>query len=346
MREHIVRDITVEGKSQFDSGPLKSGDIFAFTFSQPQSYKYECSADGSLIGSITVSVTPAPSVIDNSNQVSSSGNEPNWKKYTNEEVGFRIEYPSYWQVEDLPEENQGQMHHIILTGPEGGVELIWGTGLGGACPEGYQPIAVAKGNWPVCHIQKEDGTDQWSLAGQPVGETDFSGLVYTNDTTDKSREIVLQVIATLSFSAEQFSSDQLGLCFSYPQGYSQIPYNDSVQIAAPDIPGSDVKGLFWLEISGSDNRTAEEVADQELTYVPGLDVGRWIVELGGEQALVLDGMPGQELQRRVYIVREQILYILAFWPSRSENKTASDQMESLYAAVTSSWEWSPCSARE
>ena len=53
-REHIVRDITVEGKGQFDSGPLQSSDTYAFTFSQPQSYKYECSANGSLTGTITV----------------------------------------------------------------------------------------------------------------------------------------------------------------------------------------------------------------------------------------------------------------------------------------------------
>lgn len=52
--EHIVRDITIEGSSLFDSGPLKSGDTFAFNFLQPQSYKYECSTDGSLIGTISV----------------------------------------------------------------------------------------------------------------------------------------------------------------------------------------------------------------------------------------------------------------------------------------------------
>jgi hypothetical protein len=147
-------------------------------------------------------------------------------------------------------------------------------------------------------------------------------------------------------TAKLFSSDRLGLCFSYPQGYTQIPYNDAVEIAAPDLPGSDVKGLFWLEISDSYNRTAEVIADQEMTYAAGLNVGRWTVTLGGEQAVVLDGMPGQELQRRVYVVHQQTLYVLAFWPTRSENKAAGDQMEALYAAVTSSWAWSPCSANE
>lgn len=147
-------------------------------------------------------------------------------------------------------------------------------------------------------------------------------------------------------TAELFSSDRLGLCFSYPQGYTQIPYNDAVEIAAPDLPGSDVKGLFWLEISDSYNRTAEEIADQDMTYVAGLNPGRWTVTLGGEQALVLDGMPGQDLVRRVYIVHQQTLYVLTFSPTRSENAAASDQMEALYAAVTSSWAWSPCSLSE
>lgn len=147
-------------------------------------------------------------------------------------------------------------------------------------------------------------------------------------------------------TAEFFSSDRLGICFSYPRGYTQIPYNDAVEIVSPDLPGSDVKGLFWLEVSNSYNRTAEKIADQDMTSVAGLGVGRWSVTLGGEQAVVLDGMPGQDLQRRVYIVRQQTLYILAFMPTRSENKAASLQMEALYAAVTSSWAWSPCSSKE
>ncbi len=154
------------------------------------------------------------------------------------------------------------------------------------------------------------------------------------------------VQTSVNDTAELFSSDQLGICFSYPQGYTQASHNGPVEIAAPDLPGSAVKGLFWLEISDAYNRTAEKIADQDRTYAAGLSIGRWTLTLGGEQAVVLDGMPGQELQRRVYVVHQQTLYVLAFWPTRSENKAAGDQMETLYAAVTNSWAWSPCSASE
>ena len=160
------------------------------------------------------------------------------------------------------------------------------------------------------------------------------------------------VQTSVNDTMELFSSDLLGLCFSYPTGYTQNPNDDTVEIAAPDLPGTDTKGRFWLEISDSYDRTAEVIADEDMTYavtqqgVPPENLDRWTVTLGDEQAVVLDGMPGQDLQRRVYVVHQQTLYVLAFSPARSEDKAAGDQMEALYAAVMNSWAWFPCSANE
>ncbi len=149
----------------------------------------------------------------------------------------------------------------------------------------------------------------------------------------------------LSFPTESFSSDRLGVCFSYPQGYQQIPTGDSIEIAGPDLPGSGEQALFWLEIGNAYDRSAETIAAQDMTLVAGADIGRSTIMLGGQPAVVLDGMPGQDLQRRVYVVREPTLYILAFMPTRSEDQAVSEQMDKLYAAVTSSWAWSPCPAQ-
>ena len=145
-------------------------------------------------------------------------------------------------------------------------------------------------------------------------------------------------------TAKTFSSDQLGLCFSYPSGFGLVPSN-IVEVAALEPTGSvgsETKGLFWLEISDSFDRTAEEIADEEMTYAAGLAVSRWTMTIGGEEAVVLDGMPGQDFQRRVYVVHEQALYVLAFMPTRLENNAAVDQMEALYSLITKSWRWSPC----
>ena len=155
------------------------------------------------------------------------------------------------------------------------------------------------------------------------------------------------VQTSVNGTAQSFSSDQLGFCFSYPEGYTQLlTNNDTLEIVGPQIPGIDRRGLFWLEKSDAYDRTAEVIADQDMTAAGLPSVGRSFVTLDGEQAVVLDGMPGQDLQRRVYVVYGQTLYVLGFMPTLSDSQAAVDQMEVLYTAVMNSWAWSPCSAKE
>jgi hypothetical protein len=52
--DHIVRDKPAKRNGQFDSGILKTGDSFAFTFMNTGDYPYECSEDGSGTGIVTV----------------------------------------------------------------------------------------------------------------------------------------------------------------------------------------------------------------------------------------------------------------------------------------------------
>ena len=53
-QDHIVRAKSIEGERPFDSGTLKPGESFAVSLTQPDVYEYECSADGSLTGIITL----------------------------------------------------------------------------------------------------------------------------------------------------------------------------------------------------------------------------------------------------------------------------------------------------
>ena len=51
----VVRERDAVGGSDFDSGLLQPGESYTYTFAQFGSYGYECSEDGALRGSITVS---------------------------------------------------------------------------------------------------------------------------------------------------------------------------------------------------------------------------------------------------------------------------------------------------
>jgi hypothetical protein len=124
---------------------------------------------------------------------------PDWQTYANPEAGFSIRYPSTWKSEALPDQNSGALHGISLKGTEGGVELYWGVGFGGACPEGFQSIKVAQGELPACYGKNADGTEHWENISKNLSNISFSARAYTTDTASSSHELVLQVISTLSF---------------------------------------------------------------------------------------------------------------------------------------------------
>jgi hypothetical protein len=124
---------------------------------------------------------------------------PDWQTYKNSEAGFSIQYPSTWKMEALPDQNSGALHGVSLKGAEGGVELYWGVGFGGACPEGFQSIKVAQGELPVCYAKNADGTERWDNITKELSNTGFSARAYTTDTASSSHDLLLKVISTLSF---------------------------------------------------------------------------------------------------------------------------------------------------
>ena len=123
-----------------------------------------------------------------------------WQTYTNTEVGFSIQMPPTWSQQTLPDQNDGAIHGMAFTGPEGGVEVYWGVGFGGACPSGTEPVQLAQGELPACHVTNSDGTETWNQIGYEVsGGNSFSVRAYTSDAQPSSHDLVLQVLATLTF---------------------------------------------------------------------------------------------------------------------------------------------------
>ena len=157
----------------------------------------------SLVALLLGACVPAPA------PVASSGAAPvatepapagEWQTYTNAEVGFSIQMPPTWSQQTLPDQNNGAIHGMAFTGPEGGVEVYWGVGFGGACPSGTEPVQLAQGELPACHTTNSDGTEIWSQIGYEVGGgNSFSVRAYTGNAEPSSHDLVLQVLATLTF---------------------------------------------------------------------------------------------------------------------------------------------------
>ena len=65
------------------------------------------------------------------------------------------------------------------------------------------------------------------------------------------------------------------------------------------------------------------------------------VLLGGVEAIVLDKLPGQDINRRVLIEHEGLLYQLTFWPADESVGDAYQRMEALYETVVASFTFVP-----
>ena len=126
----------------------------------------------------------------------------NWQTYLNP-LGFSIRYPGNWKQQTVPEQSGETIHTVTLLGPEGNVDLHWGVGFGGACPQGYTTVKVAQGELPTCYSKNADGTEIWNQINKELtpGTTGFSGFAGTSNTEQASHDLILQILSTLSFTS-------------------------------------------------------------------------------------------------------------------------------------------------
>jgi len=121
-----------------------------------------------------------------------------------------------------------------------------------------------------------------------------------------------------------------GYCLLYPADYSTaIP--KYIVINPISSPG-DIPGDAWLSIATADasGRTAAQIADETIAAVgEGFNITRFEAVVEGEQAIVVDGLPGQDSARNVFIVHNGRLYNITSMPW-FPNATELTPLENLY----------------
>jgi hypothetical protein len=91
----------------------------------------------------------------------------------------------------------------------------------------------------------------------------------------------------------------------------------------------------------AEGRTAAGVADEIVANFQGFEIERRAATVGGVDAIVLDKLPGQEINRRVILVQEDWLYDLTFLPADESLGAAFEGMAALYDRVIGSFTFIP-----
>jgi hypothetical protein len=134
-----------------------------------------------------------------------------------------------------------------------------------------------------------------------------------------------------------------GYCLLYPIGYKVEKPNemqtDLVIGSLLNVQGPRVS----IVVEQAAGRTVGAVADQLLADLPDFDIQRGEANLGGTEAIVLDGLPGQEINRRVIAEHDGRLYQFTFTPADQGLGDVYERMEALYAGVLASFTFIPVS---
>ena len=140
--------------------------------------------------------------------------------------------------------------------------------------------------------------------------------------------------ADLSPGMQLLFNEEHGYCLVYPSSYSvEQSMADEVNLVLGSLM-NHVDPRVSITVEDAAGRTLTQVASQlEADYaLPGIPVEQTKMAVDGENAIVLDNLPGQDLNRRVVFLHSGRLYSLFFTPL-GDTEEAQAAMEVFYAGI-------------
>ena len=143
-------------------------------------------------------------------------------------------------------------------------------------------------------------------------------------------------------TVQLLTNEKHGYSLLYPTGYDvQYPNEQAAVIFVGSLLNVEHPRAY-IEVQRAAGRTVEQVADELAAEFPvGFDVKRSSVMIDGEKAVVLDNVPGQDMNRLVIVVHNDRLYKLTFAPVGEEYGEVYARTEDLYATIIGSFGFLP-----
>jgi len=133
-----------------------------------------------------------------------------------------------------------------------------------------------------------------------------------------------------------------GFCLLYPADYQVVAAENNVGLVKDSLLNVfDPRLGITIEEAGE--RTAAQIADAIMADFPAdqwPDVERSPITVAGVEAEVINNLPGQDLNRRVILVRDGLLYDMHFSPIDAE-KNPEGQMEQFFNSIIDSFQFIP-----
>ena len=132
-----------------------------------------------------------------------------------------------------------------------------------------------------------------------------------------------------------------GYCLLYPTGFDVARTGETGTTLFVDSLLNVEQPRADIRVEEAAGRTAEQAADEIQAGLEGFEIERSTRQVAGEDAVVLDNLPGQEINRQVILVHGERLYNLSFIPADKNLGERYEAMEAFYTAVIESLSFLP-----
>lgn len=137
-------------------------------------------------------------------------------------------------------------------------------------------------------------------------------------------------------------NEEYEYCFLFPDGYVRLdplPYEVCLVLEGPSMACHGANLI--IEVHDALGRTASQIADEKTAELPYPDIIERVDRtVGGEEAVVVDGLSAVAASRNVFIIHADHVYDLMFIPwDEAEDEFAT--IETLYNTVVDSFTFVP-----
>jgi hypothetical protein len=134
-----------------------------------------------------------------------------------------------------------------------------------------------------------------------------------------------------------------GYCLRYPSEYDVAFLNANQVMFFKNSILNTSEPNFHVDVQPANGMTVEQAADKiEAIYaIPGTEPARIEMSIGGEKAIMLAGLSGQDPNRQVVVIHQDTLYTLFFVEMDRNQPEVVAQAEALYNTVIHSFNFRP-----
>jgi len=130
-----------------------------------------------------------------------------------------------------------------------------------------------------------------------------------------------------------------GICFLYPESYNAFQTEDGRVMLYVRSLLNDHVPLASISYTSSEGQTLEALAAQRLAEYAWPETQPESIMLGGEPAVMLDNLPGQDTNRRVVAVHNENVYDLVIYGVGANYGAAGELADALYDTVIPSFQF-------